>query len=177
MSSYNWKSVYVLLASDGKVKIGISKDAASRTNAIEWSKEVRIMDVYSTALCSNPYSVERICHDSLKEYQVFGKWFEVDFDTAVEKVKDIFNEYARFDEKNNDISDVMQAFYDSVDDVMAETVATQAEIMEQQSHSLSILTDNVNMLAGSVLDVVCMVKDIVCMLDALKAMLEERSVL
>ena len=101
MEGWNWKHVYAMLADDGKVKIGISKCVHDRVKKIENSKEVKITNYSYTEKCSNPYMVERMIHEELKDFRHFGEWFTVAYEHAVSTMNSIFKKYAKFDEGGN----------------------------------------------------------------------------
>ena len=87
MEGWNWKHIYAMLADDGKVKIGISKCVHDRVRKIENSKGVKITDYSYTEKCSNPYMIEQMIHEELKDFRHFGEWFTVTFEHAVSTMK------------------------------------------------------------------------------------------
>ena len=101
MEEWNWKHVYAMLANDGKIKIGISKYVPDRVKEIENQKEIEITDYFFTEKCSNPYMVERMIHEELKDFRHSGEWFTVTFEHAVRTIDKIFKKYAKFDKSEN----------------------------------------------------------------------------
>ena len=96
-SSYEkgkWKSVYVMLSDDGNVKIGVSSNISNRISQIELCKH--IIKTFSTEMCSNAYSIESKVHEILQEHKTHGEWFNVEFDIAVNIVKNIFSSNAKY---------------------------------------------------------------------------------
>lgn len=96
MEDSNWGHIYVMLASDGRVKIGIGKDVNKQILEIQNTEEVKILKVYKTELCSNPYTIERMCHDFFKDRCSFGVWFNISYDDAVSTLEDFFKKNAEF---------------------------------------------------------------------------------
>jgi hypothetical protein len=94
MESMMWKNIYVLRASDGLVKIGVSQNVEERIKQIE-NVRCKIEDYFITNPCVNYLEVERKCHDLLREGWMGNEWFEIDYIDAIEKVKEVFFRYAR----------------------------------------------------------------------------------
>lgn len=153
MGKHHWKHIYAMLANDGRVKIGTSKDVSERVMSIEHSKEVKVMDVFKTEMCSNPFTVEKLCHDLFGEKRVFGEWFSIDFDEAVDGIKTIFEKYAKFEESNSDISPILTAFFNKNEVDKDEMLAMLVEIVSSQSIAIDRLIQTTMQLSQSVTDI------------------------
>lgn len=168
MEGWNWKHVYAMLADDGRVKIGISKCVHDRVREIENGKEVKITDYSYTEKCSNPYMVERMIHEELKDFRHFGEWFTVAFEHAVSTMDSIFKKYAKFDEGGNTLEAAEQVFsMFKVDDMTNEKninsilfaiIEEQNKIINKQDEQIDTLleaiervTDSTNKLARYIL--------------------------
>lgn len=86
------QSVYVMEAESGLIKIGVSCNPKVRTKNIATQSGFRITKEFHTKKCSNALALEKELHAFFKDFRVFGEWFKVDFDTAVNKVKSLFDE-------------------------------------------------------------------------------------
>lgn len=93
----NGKHVYVLENSDGDIKIGVSKSIDVRKRTIENQTGKMIINVFTTDLCSNSYSIERELHKHYQSKKIYGEWFHVSYQEAVDLIKEIFNKRAKFD--------------------------------------------------------------------------------
>ena len=153
MGKHHWKHIYAMLANDGKVKIGTSKDVSERVMSIEHSKEVNAIDVFKTEMCSNPFTVEKLCHDLFGEKRVFGEWFLIDFDEAVDGIKTIFEKYAKLEELNSDISPILTAFFNKNEVDKDEMLAMLVEIVSSQSIAIDRLIQTTMQLSQSVTDI------------------------
>lgn len=91
----NIKFIYALETHDHIIKIGISNNFCKRRNTLAALCGKRFINEYTTNLCLNPYQVEAIIKQTLKEYKVAGEWFEIDFNTAKKTINQIFKQYAQ----------------------------------------------------------------------------------
>lgn len=89
--------VYIILADNGKVKIGRTKDVKTRLSALKHSGGFEINDYYNTEYCSNAYYIEKEMHKHYSEFKKIGEWFEISFPESVEYLKLIFSENADFE--------------------------------------------------------------------------------
>ena len=81
--------VYVLLLSDGNVKIGITKRFCPRIGEIKRKTHLSIVDIYFTPFMfrDNARTVERCCKEIFSSRHVKGEIFSVDFADACAAVK------------------------------------------------------------------------------------------
>lgn len=77
------KLVYVMLADDGLVKIGISAHPKSRLAALRSTQRKKISLEYATEALPNCLDIEAIAHKLLAGQRVSGEWFAVDVEKAV----------------------------------------------------------------------------------------------
>lgn len=156
MSDWNWKSIYVFLAKDKKVKIGVSGDVQRRLKDIEYAAGIDIIDYFSTDLCSNPYLVEKICHEVFNDCRIFGEWFSVDFQDAVNGVKAVFDNHARFEERDaKELDYLFKILHEPTD---YGEVSMLCEIIMRQEMQITSLCETVESLSKSVIDISEMIK-------------------
>lgn len=93
----NYRSVYVAMATDGLVKVGVSKNYNKRERELSRTMHGKIMQNFTTEKCLNAFEVEKEVHNRLCEYRYFGEWYDVDFEYVVNLVKDVFAETALFE--------------------------------------------------------------------------------
>ena len=160
MGKHHWKHIYAMLANDGRVKIGTSKDVSERVMSIEHSKEVKVIDVFKTEMCSNPFTVETICHDLFEGKRVFGEWFLIDFDEAVIGIKTLFEKYAKFEESNSDIAPILTVFFNKEEADKDEMLAMLVEIVSSQSSAIDQLIQSTMQLSQSAINISNMISEI-----------------
>ena len=91
-----WKSVYVLLADDGTIKIGVSKNVLQRIGALQGASGKKIIESFCTPKCSNAYFIESII---LKHYlfnKTYGEWINGNYTEVVNYTKEIFEKVKEF---------------------------------------------------------------------------------
>ena len=84
--------VYVLLMSNGIVKIGYSGKLRSRVAKIENQTGLTVHDIYFTPFTSREIArfVEWVCQKKFSSRKVEGEFFSVDFNEACTAVEDFF---------------------------------------------------------------------------------------
>ena len=152
MSKANWKKIYAMKSDDGYVKIGISKNPEIRAKHLEDGR-FKVVDIFSTDLCSNPFIVERICHAKLNEHRAFGEWFYVDFEDAKKIVEDVFSKWALFHEviHDNEPMEILGLFEKS--DRSSETMAMMSELCIHQSVIIESMSSSINSLINTVTEI------------------------
>lgn len=103
-----WKHVYVFLADDETVKIGVSKNVEQRIKAIQSTSGKSIVKTFITEKCSNPYKIETVVLSHFSSKRCCGEWIKEDFDTAIAYVKEIYEKESKFELQDN--SDYAGAF-------------------------------------------------------------------
>ena len=103
------RSVYVILAEDGLVKIGVTKNIYQRVKNIRNYGHGKVVDYFATEKCKNSYSIEKMIHDGLNEYRISGEWFDIPYKSAVDNVKKIFEIYT--DKCKETANDNMKSAY------------------------------------------------------------------
>ena len=85
--------VYVLEMSNGTVKIGYSRNVEKRMRNISTGSGLEILNHYETELIDSEiaYSVEQECHDAFDTQRIKGEFFNITFDEACDKLKEIFS--------------------------------------------------------------------------------------
>ena len=109
---YRPKSIYVLLANDGSVKIGVSNNVEHRKRTLENYTGKTIQEYYYTPLCSNPFEIESSAHNYFKENRIYGEWFDIDYNDACEYVRDLYDNIATYSYRNksNDVKCIDEMF-------------------------------------------------------------------
>lgn len=165
MNKWNWKNIYVMLADDGKVKIGVSKDVSKRIKSIENAKEVKIINTFKTKKCSNPHTVERACHELFKDNRVFGEWFDLNFEVAINGVKDIFNKYAKFEETTENYEIINNIFNAKEENKKDEMLLCMFEIISSQDKRIDELCKTITKLSGATENISKMIGELVFLLN------------
>lgn len=101
----NPKVVYVLLAEDKSVKVGITCNFEKRMLAIQSSSGKRIINYFHTPFCSNANEIETKAKEKYKNKNILGEWFNCKFENMVGFVKKEFARSSRieyWDEKQLD---------------------------------------------------------------------------
>lgn len=114
------QSVYVMETESDLVKIGVSVNPKVRTKSISTQSGFKITREFHTKKYSNALALEKELHTFFKDCRVYGEWFKVDFDMAVNKVKQLVNEKgeSKADEGNNGILVLFYSMHYSYDIVM-----------------------------------------------------------
>jgi hypothetical protein len=74
--------VYILLADDKTVKIGVTVQPYTRVRQIETASGKTIIDWMFSKACSNYLDIEKSMHDKFKSSRLEGEWFKCSFDKA-----------------------------------------------------------------------------------------------
>lgn len=97
--------VYVILASDNSVKIGITQNPKKRFNTIRTSSGKNLLETYNTDFCSNAGAIESLMKKKYRDKNINGEWFDISYPEAVTTLKTMFKEKAKFEEKTEKNSD------------------------------------------------------------------------
>lgn len=82
------KSLYVVQAQSGLVKIGIAKDPAARLEALQTGSPEHLALVHTHMPEDFPAdAVERAAHDILRSMRRKGEWFEVSVEQAIDAIQ------------------------------------------------------------------------------------------
>ena len=76
----NPKCVYVLLASDNTVKVGVTKDFELRKRVVQNQSGKLVKKSYSTEICSNAYEIENEVKKTLLPKRLCEEWYTEDYD-------------------------------------------------------------------------------------------------
>lgn len=90
------KSIYILLADDNSVKIGVSNNVKYRMNVLENQTGKTILKYYYTPQCSNSFEIESKMHKIFNNKKIYGEWFDIDYSEAVKELKDIFKNTQKY---------------------------------------------------------------------------------
>jgi len=80
---HDW--IYVVQASSGEVKIGISSNVRKRIESLKTSSPLPLNAVF-TAQTNDAKSVEKIVHAKFRQNRVQGEWFKIDSQCAVDAI-------------------------------------------------------------------------------------------
>ena len=97
---YKPKSVYVLLADDGSVKIGVSNNVEYRKHVLENYTGKNITKTYFTPPCSNSFAIEKLSHTYFQENRIYGEWFNIDYSEACTYVSNLYSNMATYIYRN-----------------------------------------------------------------------------
>lgn len=81
--------LYVILADNEEIKIGITKDVYVRFCDIEWQYGIKIKNWYVTESFENYPKLEKELHCKYSRFRIKGEWFNIDFHKTVEYVQSI----------------------------------------------------------------------------------------
>lgn len=91
----NPKVIYVLLAEDNTVKVGITSNFAKRLSSIQSGSGKRIIEYYFTDFCSNAIEIETQIKSHFKEEKLLGEWFKCSYQKMVGYLKDLFKKSSK----------------------------------------------------------------------------------
>ena len=97
----DFKQVYVLKSSNGNVKIGVSANVKQRKDYFISGSGYDIVDYRFTKPCSNAFEIENLVHKHFDGHRMKGEWFSCNFDEAVRYTESIFQNFARFENKED----------------------------------------------------------------------------
>ena len=105
----NPKCVYVILAKDNTVKVGITSNFKRRMQEIQSTSGKKIVEYYKTDECSNAERIEALVKNEFKDKHILGEWFSCDFEEIRNSVKRSYDKYsclnfvskAEYEEKAN----------------------------------------------------------------------------
>lgn len=80
--------LYAIETEFGRLKIGYSINLQRRIYQFENLGGSRIVRSYFSEKCINAPQVEARLHQKLKEFNVFGEWYELSFEDAVKAIKE-----------------------------------------------------------------------------------------
>ncbi len=86
---YKHAYVYIALSENGLIKIGRSTDPYKRLKTLQNSTGYIFTKIFLTDLIFNFSEIENKMHKYFKSYKKQGEWFEINFETAVEKIKQL----------------------------------------------------------------------------------------
>lgn len=78
--------VYVLLANDNTVKMGVTTNPYKRISQIETASGKEIIDWYVSEPCVNYIDIEKKLHNYFAKTRLKGEWFDVQYNDAVNKL-------------------------------------------------------------------------------------------
>jgi hypothetical protein len=92
--------IYIIESGDSYVKIGITKNPSTRIKSIAYETSLKVTNerIYATNVSTR--SIEKSIHKSLNGLGVFGEWFNIPFDIAVDKVISSLNDIENCEYKN-----------------------------------------------------------------------------
>jgi len=128
----DWKSVYIMESKNGEIKIGVSKNVKKRKKSIENSGMIRIVNIYKTKPCSNPFEIEKIMHEKFKKFRICGEWFSCSMGTAIPVLDKVFSEKAAFHIKKHEKNPL---------DYFAETVNKEIKGGKEYMENLEAFAD------------------------------------
>lgn len=86
--------VYVLEMSNGTIKIGYTRDFEKRMQNISGGSGLEITRHYKTDFIDSEiaYSIEQKCHAFFDSWRIKGEFFDIGFEEACAKLKELFEE-------------------------------------------------------------------------------------
>lgn len=80
--------VYIVKTESGKVKIGVSSKPKNRIASLQTATYERLIDTHVSPKCFNYLKIEENLHDFFKSNRLNGEWFDIPFETAVDKLNE-----------------------------------------------------------------------------------------
>ncbi|APC78911.1 TPA: GIY-YIG nuclease family protein [Clostridium botulinum] len=81
--------VYIIERRDKSIKIGKSINPESRVETLETQGGFIATNKFFSQECSNYSEIESKMHEIFNKYRTIGEWFNVDFDVAVQTLKQL----------------------------------------------------------------------------------------
>ena len=89
-----YKHVYIILAHDDTIKIGITSNIDRRFKEIKNASGKDIVDFIFTDKLYNAYNIEQFLLAYFDDYRINGEWLQgVSFDVVVTKLNDVISKY------------------------------------------------------------------------------------
>lgn len=98
----NPKVVYLFLASDGTLKVGITKDLKARKSAISNQSGKEIIQIFSTEYCSNAIEIEKDFKLAYRDFKLKGEWYQLGYETAKTYIENSYKEKAVIKPRNKE---------------------------------------------------------------------------
>ena len=86
---YKHAYVYIALSENGLVKIGRSVDPYKRLKTLQNTTGHIFTKIFLTDLIFNFSKIENQMHRYFKDFKKQGEWFEIKFEVAVKKIKQL----------------------------------------------------------------------------------------
>lgn len=83
------KHLYVILMSNGSVKIGIAYDIKRRYSQIQASSGMKITEHWESGLIEYAYVLETVLHRKYRNKRLNGEYFDINYEEAVEQAQQI----------------------------------------------------------------------------------------
>jgi predicted GIY-YIG superfamily endonuclease len=89
LAKRGWKHLYVILMTNGSVKIGIAHNIERRYSQIKASSVMEIIKHWESELIDGACELETTLHKKYKNKRLKGEYFNIDYNEAVEQAKQI----------------------------------------------------------------------------------------
>ena len=114
------KCVYIIQNSNREIKIGSTKDINTRLYAFRTASTIDYEVIYVSEMITNALEIEQMLHKHYRKSILRGEWFAIDKNDAVEKVKQLVNEFGEIKLKTEEdklkekakFKESMNSFYD-----------------------------------------------------------------
>ena len=100
--------VYVLLANDSTVKIGVTINPYKRISQIETASGKEIVDWFISQPCLNYIDIENNLHNHFAKARLKGEWFDIKYNDAVKKLNAIKYEPIDYYDIDDEIINVIK---------------------------------------------------------------------
>ena len=154
----NAYTVYLILAKDLTVKVGISKEPKRRINTIRTTSGKHIIKTYVSDYISNAGEIESRFKKQFHSRAICGEWFDVDYDEALKELKSLFANYSKIEvekDENNRFLDELVDFATGATQTMnrmamVESGISNEEQMQEIETPIAQLTRSTHCETGSV---------------------------
>ena len=144
--------VYVLLADDNTVKIGVTVNPFKRVSQIETASGKEIIDWTLSKPCSNYLEIEKELHDHFSKSRLKGEWFNIEYPEA----KELLNKFKLEDIQPQNLKDRISMEMKSLE--LAKEIMMEFKYKEFNYDKLKYDFKN-NVSKDDIDEIVCMIKE------------------
>lgn len=127
-------TVYLILAKDLTVKVGISKEPKRRINTIRTTSGKHITKTYVSEYISNAGEIESRFKKQFHSKAICGEWFDVDYDEALKELKSLFVNYSKIEvkEDENNCLDELADFATGATQIMNRMAMVESGVSDEK---------------------------------------------
>lgn len=111
---FYFKSVYVIQAEDGAVKVGVSGKPESRIKNIQKASGRKIENIWFSPKCSNAFEIESEAKKHFQRSNMNGEWYSCKYQEMLEFVKSKYFQLAKLEYRKTQgqyVGKILEQFY------------------------------------------------------------------